>query len=695
MNYDQFNIRISCLCEVHMTRLSPSLIVTALLALSAWTRGAENLPPGFDAQRHMRVSEVREGMRGYGLSVFRATKIEQFDVEVISILRNFNPKHDVILVRLAGADLEHTGAIAGMSGSPIFLKDESGRERMVGAFAYGWPFVKDPIGGVQPIEYMLGIRAEKKDEVNPFQVGVGEASKGRGQMGWSVVEGMQALVRGARGDTHGRDTRAASQEAGEALGGATNVPWLKELLTPLMVTGVPARVLKEIEPMLAKHGIVPLQAGGAGVREAMKAEAAELAPGSAMAVPILTGDVDMTAIGTCTEVLGNRVIGFGHPFFSEGDVALPMGSGYVHAVIPNLQNSFKLGSGTVMRGTLYADELTGVAGQLGDVAATIPIELRCVYADGSRDETFRFNAAQHPKLIPMLAATATSIATTASRELPQYHTVDLELDMEFANGQSLKMANRLANTNAAELFMTVGAPIMAASENPFQRVTLRKMTGTLRVADTARLSEILSVSMPKAKFTPGETIRAFVIHRPFRGVETVMPLSFELPRDLPDGTYDFAVLDWRQYLAEEQMAKPFRFTARSAGEVFEVLRDYTSIRRDALYLRLLRQPDGVAIGRTAMPRLPSSRRRVILGAGLSSATQFVSSTVTIMPADYLMSGSARFKITIDKEAKVETPAKAGGKADAPAPSVPAKAAEEAKPKAGVELDAAVESENNE
>ena len=26
---------------------------------------------------------------------------------------------------------------------------------MIGAFAYGWPLMKDPVGGVQPIEYML------------------------------------------------------------------------------------------------------------------------------------------------------------------------------------------------------------------------------------------------------------------------------------------------------------------------------------------------------------------------------------------------------------------------------------------------------------------------------------------------------------------------------------------------------------
>src|SRR5688500_3051810 len=108
----------------------------------------------FDPARHMRVDEVKAGMRGVGLSVFRGTQIEQFDVEVVSVLENFNPKHDVILVRCAGANLEHTGSIAGMSGSPVYLFGPDGRARMAGAFAYGWPLMKDPVGGVQPIEYM-------------------------------------------------------------------------------------------------------------------------------------------------------------------------------------------------------------------------------------------------------------------------------------------------------------------------------------------------------------------------------------------------------------------------------------------------------------------------------------------------------------------------------------------------------------
>ena len=95
----------------------------------------------------MRVSEVRAGMKGYGLSVFSGTKIERFDVEVIAILRNFNPKGDVVLIRCRGANLELTGAVAGMSGSPVFLKDESGRERMIGGVRHVGDVDRDDVVG--------------------------------------------------------------------------------------------------------------------------------------------------------------------------------------------------------------------------------------------------------------------------------------------------------------------------------------------------------------------------------------------------------------------------------------------------------------------------------------------------------------------------------------------------------------------
>jgi hypothetical protein len=598
-------------------------------------------PSLFDPARHMRVSEVREGMTGYGLSVFKGTKIERFDVKVLSILRNFNPKYDVVLIECKGANLEHTGAVAGMSGSPIYLTDDQGRSRLIGAFAYGWPMVKDPVAGVQPIEYMLGIQESKEPTAAPIKVESKPALEPRTT--WSIDDCFKELS---------HQQRASQSIRLKTFAGDGSAPRLVPLATPLMTAGISPRVLAEVSPLFQSAGLVPLQ-GGTGGSAVAEGEPAKLEPGAVLGVPLITGDVEMTAVGTCTEVLGDRVWGFGHAFNNEGPVSLPMGSGQISAVIANLNSSFKLGSLTKLRGTLTADQTVGVAGRLGEPPAMVPVELAIAYPDGSNNQTYHFKIALHPKLTPMIAAAAIQAVLGGTKDLPQYQTLDYDLNLEFANGQTVRINNRAENIHAAELFFEIGTPIVAASENPFARIPLKRLSGKILVTPEARDARILSVNLPKTKYQPGDVAKVFVTYRPFRGDETVLPMDFEIPRDLPDGNYQLAVTDWDTYLEQERVAEPFRFTAENADEVFSVLKDLFSVKHNAVYLRLMRQADGVAIGRTAMPRLPSSRRQVLLGAGLSNTTPFVSSTVKAVPTETVMDGATSFAITVAREAKVE------------------------------------------
>lgn len=633
----------------------------------------------FDPQRHMRIAEVRPGMTGYGLSVFQGTKIDRFEVEVISILKNFNPQGDVILIRCHGANLEHTGPIAGMSGSPIYLKDDTGKFRLVGAFAYGWPLMKDPIAGVQPIEYMLKLNTRPSTTMpaaGATSAPMPDNARSVSPVRWSIND----LIRpaGTRPAEKGMPLLRWNIAPAPQLGGElADVAGMQPLSTPLMMSGISASTMGNLESVFKACGLVPLQSGGGAATESAATEpAAPLEPGSVLAVPLLTGDADMTAIGTCTEVLGDQVYGFGHYFNNEGSVSWPMGSGRINAVIASLMSSFKLGALTEIRGTLRADQMVGVAGVLGEAPPTVPIDLHLVYTDGSMERDYHFDAALHPKFTPLLAGAAISAAVSSARELPQYHTLDYDLTLDFADGQTVRIQNSAVNSSDM-LFTDVGLPIMAAADNPFHRVMVKKVSGTLRVTPKAREATLLSVNLPRIKYQPGQTLKAYVTYRPFRADEAILPVELELPRDLPEGTYQLVISDWQRFLQDEMTSKPFRFTAENIRQVFDVLHDYTSIRRDAIYLRLLRRPDGVAVGRVAMPHLPSSRRQILMDAGRSNTTPFVSSTVKVIQTPLVMSGSAEFQITIDQYANVEV----AGKPPKPEPAPQTPAKQEHKPKA--------------
>jgi hypothetical protein len=628
------------------------MLFWAACAASAQTSTAKIL---FDPSRHMRVSEVKPGMQGYGLSVFRGTKIQRFDVEVIDVVKNFNPTFDAILVRCKGEYLNHTGSIEGMSGSPIYLFDSTGKARMCGAFAYGWPFAKDCVGGVQPIEYMLNLPIGGNDSSNssasatPGQPPAQQTSRPR----WSLED----VVMPGKPKPEG----ANNLDIPARLNGMDM--HLQPLATPLLAGGISARALSNVAPLFAGTGLSLMQAGGGGAEMNPAAPPPKLEPGSVLAVPLLTGDLELTAVGTCTEVIGDRMFGFGHhyadePSHGEGLTTLPMGSGSVALVVANLAASFKLGFLSQPMGTLTTDHIVGVAGRIGMQAPMAPMEMHVVYDDGSVDRVYHFKSALDAKLTPLIAAVAINSALYAEKDLPQYHTLSYVMNVDFAGGRSIRLANTSVNAGFADIMNDVVMPIAAAMDNPFKRVPLAGIRGTVHVSGIARSAQIVSVMIPRSKFAPGETLKAYVEYRPFHAEESTLPIELKLPSDLPNGTYQLRVSDWVHYLEDEKATNPFKFTAQNIDELFAVLKDVTSIRHDAVYLRLVRQADGVAVGRTAMPRLPSAARDVLLGSGRTDITRFVSSTIKIAPSDLVMNGQADFSITIERHGKVEVAAPA-------------------------------------
>jgi len=78
-------------------------------------------PP--ESNEILPLSQVRAGMQGYAYTVFAGDQVEKFDLVVVGVMPNFmGPKQSIILVELKGPKVEHTGVVAGMSGSPVYLE---------------------------------------------------------------------------------------------------------------------------------------------------------------------------------------------------------------------------------------------------------------------------------------------------------------------------------------------------------------------------------------------------------------------------------------------------------------------------------------------------------------------------------------------------------------------------------------------
>ena len=130
----------------------PALLLTSLAGGGLLALGASiPLARGDAKLATISPAEIKEGMKGYGLTVFKGTQPERFDVEVIGVLHHFRPGQELIVIKTPNPRLDVVKTVKGMSGSPIYLDG-----RLAGAYSYSLSaFEVEPVAGVTPIDLML------------------------------------------------------------------------------------------------------------------------------------------------------------------------------------------------------------------------------------------------------------------------------------------------------------------------------------------------------------------------------------------------------------------------------------------------------------------------------------------------------------------------------------------------------------
>jgi hypothetical protein len=380
----------------------------------------------------MAVDEIEPGMTGYGLTVFKGADPERFGVEIIDIMRNaLHPQGHMILVRCSGGPLADTGIIAGMSGSPIYID-----ERLIGALAYGWSFSKFPIGGVTPIHEMLTTLDRGLAEV-PMSSGAAFSPLG-GPMDLSAFHRRlkNYLVREYDGPGYDDLTGdhfaslADNQISIPAYGGTGASGYTADKLapipTPLVLAGAHGTAFERMDRFAGAANFIPLRAGQSA---SARKSGIKLVPGGAVAVQLISGDMDANAVGTVTWVDGDRVLAFGHPMFQAGAVNFPMATAYIDAVIPSLLSSSKLGSSVELVGSIRQDRAAAIAGLVGgdsdQVGLTVITDM-----GGEIKKQYDYNLIRPSLITPGLIESALMTSLAAAEKLVGDYTIQVQIMVE-------------------------------------------------------------------------------------------------------------------------------------------------------------------------------------------------------------------------------------------------------------------------
>jgi hypothetical protein len=599
-----------------------------MLTLACWTWGDAS-HAGPKASSYWQVEDLRAGMKGVGKTVMKGTKIETFQAEVLGVLKNTSPGRDMVICRLSGLNLEKTGVIAGMSGSPVYVDN-----KLVGAVAYAWPYGKEPIAGITPFSQMHGFveafeRRDVAEQGKPKRVGLRKPI---------VIDGKEF------------DTVTVSQGFDEAKPTAADGLWMMPLRTPLSATGFTRHSLKMLAERCGKFGITPMQGGAASARIADEEKNAPLEPGSPLAVSMIRGDFDLSGIGTVTHVEGNRVYGWGHPFMSLGSCEFPLMTGYIVTVYPRQTVSFKMGAPLKPVGVINADVSTCIAGWLGRKVDMLPMRMTVALNPGSSARTFNVEIARQRSLMPMLVYTALSNSVDMEGELPEEMTAELQARVEIEGRAPIVIKDTFSgfagNRAPQALYSQVGAVVNILTQNPYKPVRIQRIECQTQVRPGRQTAEIESVELASDTYEPGDTVKATVFLRPYKGERQRVTVALKLPLDLPEGPYVATLCDDFLNARLTMRDNPTLTNPTNLEQVFETVRVQTSVRRTNLVMRVPVTDAGVALRGKTLPHLPPSMVQILGNSRRTGAQTMNGALVSRQPTDWVIQGSDVVRFTV-------------------------------------------------
>jgi hypothetical protein len=497
-----------------------------LFAVSALMLGSIAAPavPAADQPSILPLEQVKAGMRGVAYTIFAGDKIEPFDIEVIGILPNLmGPKQSIILVQLHGDKAEHTGVVAGMSGSPVYIDG-----KLMGALSLKFGvFVKEPLAGVTPIEDILSIPTEESPS-NPKGLSV-RSTVGDHAEPAAATGGAASLSSAANLPRYPVPAQWAQ------VAGASGNAYLEPIAAPLVFSGFAPATLRQYAGEWAPYGMV----AAAGGTAPPASDDAQVVPGDMVSMVLVQGDISMSAACTVTAVRENRVYACGHPLFGLGASDMPLARGRTLTTLASDFNSTKIVNAGGVIGTLTEDRLTAVMGRIGPAPQMIPVDLTVVTPAGERQ--FHSEMISNPKLTPLLMGLIAFNGLTQNTAYGEGSTMKLSGDIDISGHSPVSLEDMYAPTDQ---FVPDGTFVASSVQsiftrifsNPYEMPKIDKVSLRVESTPDRRVASILNAWSEVSEAGPGDPVAIKVLLRPYRGAPVIREVSIAIPAQATRGS---------------------------------------------------------------------------------------------------------------------------------------------------------------
>ncbi|PYV12954.1 MAG: hypothetical protein DMG21_22290 [Acidobacteria bacterium] len=534
-----------------------------------------------DALQTFPLSQVRPGLKGVGRTIFEGNKIEEFQVEVLGVLKNaVGPKHDVILARLSGGPLAETGVILGMSGSPVYVDG-----KILGAVALAFPLSKEPIAGITPIQEMLDVvPAAKSAPAVETQAGRPALSRGEGSI----------RIKRAENDPVGRVIPDADSETFDwekMFPAAARGNGLAALRLPLHMSGLTDDLVRTATPLFERLGFEPMAgaalASGSLADEGTDSEK-DLVPGSMVSIYLMRGDFNLNADCTVTMRTANNLFACGHRFLLAGPTAFPFGESHVITTVPSIYASFKLDSPGPPLGSIEQDRFGAIYGAVGKKAPMVPVHIQLA-TTLNKLESYEFEMVEDPFLTPALMNIGLVSALASKERMIGPSTFQIQGGIELANGDKVDVDDVVSgDANAGAMAGGAAAlPLSLLLGSGFPNLSVKDVRLSIVALNDRRIATLEQAWSSKSEVRPGDHIEITSVLSTPGGESVTERIPLDIPLSISGRTLSVMVGSGATMNAFQNRFSPLMTTPRDLGQLVKAL---NRMRRNNRIYALLMAP---------------------------------------------------------------------------------------------------------
>jgi hypothetical protein len=593
--------------------------------------------PASATNEFFQLEALRPGMKGIGKTCFQGTQPEEFQVEILGVLHGVNPGSSVVLAKFSGDRLESTGIFEGMSGSPVFIDG-----KLLGAVAYSFAFAKEAIGGITPITQMV----QAFNEISNLPSGI-KIVRRKGRL-WDYRLPLPATGRASAGDSITPDESKQRPLLTE-YGGHALIP----IATPLNMAGFQPEVLKEFAPQFRALNMSILQgAGGVSPTVTANVDASDdspLEPGSNIVVPLVRGDLDVSAGGTVTYMDGNRLYAFGHSMLELGFTELPMHKARAITVFPSLESSFKILEIAEPAGTIRQDRGMGIYGIVGEKAQMVPLRIHLT-TSREADREFKYELAKDAFLTPILVNLTVYNTIVSSERAQGAITLKVKGKISIKNEHPVEVDSRFSsNSDAPSLAsLSVAVPVNYLMAPGYKDLDLENIELEITAQESDRAAVLASIRSDRTEVKAGESLGVEISCKKVNGEVIRKTYPVEVPASASPGELTMLVADGSSLMSMDAEEEGDNLIPRDLTQLIKLMNNQR--KNDRLYVRFFRKQPGAVVKGEGLPGLPPSILSILRSDREAGAINMIRTSALMeyeLPAaDYMVVGAKALKLTV-------------------------------------------------